>query len=217
VASEVFEFLCHRHGSSLGSQVAPRRRLAAGLQELLAPWRGRVGRLLIVRVLDEGGTAYTPDELDRAEATILHFLAGSTGARLELTAAQLASGRLAFKPADGGYDIVLVIGVPAASLSQAGALVAPALDAQSGLLCLLAGGACALADLARLESELTARVSRPLRSGVQGSRHDGLDQTLHNSLISLRWGAVATSDLAARATGPRLEHRPADRPVAAAI
>jgi hypothetical protein len=186
--TELLEFLCHRHGASLGRHVAPRRQVAGALQDLLAPWRARGARLLIVRLRHDGATAYTPDELDHGEAAILHFLTNSSAARLELAAAELASGQLVFKARDGVYDVVLVIGVPGLLLLQAQALVAPALAPQRGLLCLLAAQSCEVADIARAQADLQTRLKQPCGSSVQASRHDGADPGIANSVVAFQWG-----------------------------
>lgn len=184
---ELFEFLCHRVGSSLGGQVAPRRQIAATLQDLLQGRRGKPGRLLLLRVNDDGPAAYAPDESQRAEVAICSYLTGWQGTRIEVGSAQLAKGQLAFRPEDGSFDLVMAIGVPGPLLAQAYKLVAAALAPARGALCVLASQRCTTADVARIEADIASRLGVACQSSIHASRHDGLDAPLANSVVALEW------------------------------
>jgi hypothetical protein len=181
---ELLEFFSYRYRSSLGSRVAPRRGIAMALQELLLLRRAhQSGGLLLIRIKDEGPLAYSAEEMAAAEAALSAFLPGYQGARLELSSAQLAEGRLGFRAGESSFDLVVMMGVPGALLRQAHTLVQGALNAAGGQLCVLASGACLLADVAAVEAALPQG-----RASVQASRHDELDLPLPNSLLSFSWG-----------------------------
>ncbi|QPF73762.1 DUF616 domain-containing protein [Roseateles sp. DAIF2] len=186
---ELLEFLCHHHGSSLGARIAPRRQVAGALQDLLAPRRERAGRLLLLRIQDEGApAAYEPAECDAAEAALGAYLPAHRGVKIDIAAAALAAGNLVYEPQDGGFDLVLVLGLPGPLLPRLAGLLGAALKPESGgLLCVLASRPCAAAEVAQLEAALAARLGRPCRAGLQASRHDGLERALPNSLLALEW------------------------------
>ena len=182
------EYLSYSFGSSLGGQVSPRREIAGNLQDILQSRAALKGRLLIVRITDDGPTAFDAKELDAAERVIGTLLLEHRGTRLELPSSDLAKGNLAFHPPDGLYDVALVLGLPGALLSQAYKLVAPAIAPQAGLLCVLATGACRLADMAQVDAALAAH--GPVSSSVHASRHDSLDSPIANSLLAFDWQAA---------------------------
>lgn len=182
VRTDLLEFYCHRHGASLGERVAPRRGIAAALQDHLLPRRGRTGQLLLVRVADAGPLAYATEEMAAAESALCALLPGHQGTRLELTSADLASGRMALRPGEHSFDLIVLLGPPGALLPQIHQLVRAAL-APAGQLCVLASTACPLPQVAALEEALQGRAS------LHASRHDALDRALPNSLLVVDWGS----------------------------
>jgi len=187
--SELLEFLSYRYGSSLGNQVAPRRNLAAPLQLLLQPYRLEAqGRMLIVRVLAEGETAFDAAEAGQAEVVLATFMGVKyEGVRLELTSAQLASGAIRLQPDARGYELVILLGLPGELLTQAYAMLVPVLTATRGLLCAIACTPAAVVDVARVEQAML-QLRGSCLTGVQQSLHDSLEQPLRNSLLSFEWG-----------------------------
>ncbi|WP_428508118.1 glycosyltransferase domain-containing protein [Roseateles sp.] len=196
---ELLEFLCHRHGSSLGSRIAPRRQMASALQQLLQPRRQAGGRLLLVQVAAAGPLAFDAEERARAEAALCAFLPAHRGTRIDLTEAQLAGGQLAFRPEDGGFDLVLVIGAPGASLHAVHTLVAGAL-LPIGLLCLLGSESCELSEVAAVEAALTARLGGTgrCRAQLHGTQHDGATEALANGLLAFSWAPSAAGPALAK-------------------
>jgi hypothetical protein len=186
VPAELLEFLCHRQRSSLGARIAPRRAMAAGLQDLLQARSLQQGRLLVLRVSEGGALGFEAEELDRAEQALVAFLAGHRGARLEVKAAELASGRLALRAGEHEFDLLLLIGLPGELLEQALILVRASL-APAGLLVAMCCSSASLAKLAEFEAAIAAQRG-PVRSSVHASRHDGLDAPLSNSLLAFEWG-----------------------------
>ncbi|WP_271009651.1 glycosyltransferase domain-containing protein [Paucibacter sp. B51] len=184
---ELFEYLCYQAGSSLGAQVAPRRQVAATLNDWLTPWRGKPGRLLLVSITGAEPAAFEAEERARAEAALCAFLPGCVGTRIELRAEQLAGGELAFRPDDGGFDLIVVLGASGRLLKPLLSLVAGAFKPQGQML-VLASESAPLADVAALESAIALKTGSPCRARVQGSRHDSLDAGLPNSLLGFEWG-----------------------------
>lgn len=195
---DLLEFFCHRHGAALGARIAPRRSVAGALQEMLEHRRGAAGRMLLVRVLDDGHggvpalpTAFSTEELEHAETALCTYLPSHQGTRLDLTVAQLAEGKLALRPpgdGEGRYDLVLVIGAPGALLPQLHQLVVAQLAA-SGQMVVIATSPCLLGEAARIEAHLAKETGKRARASLHSSRHDALDQPLPNSLIGFEWAS----------------------------
>lgn len=193
--SELLEFICHRSDSSLGGRAAPRRNVAAALQSLLQPRRAVAhGRMLVISIQSDGPFAFSKTEADRASIALATFMAATgagaskyQGARFDLSAEQLTSAALALEPDERGYDIVLVLGLPAAMLNQIYALATPVLTAATGLFCVLCTGPVPLEDVTRLERAFVLTHGACL-SALEASWHDGTRAPLRNSLVSFEWG-----------------------------
>lgn len=180
--SELFEYICHLTGSSLGGRVSPRRDVAAPLQACLQAWRQRPARLLLVNVSAHSPWAFSAAEMERAQNAICAYLPACAGTRIEVSEAQLAGARLAFRPEGEGFDLVMVLGVPAALLMPAHALVAAAIR-PAGSLCVLSNASTSVADIAAVEAALTARSGTPYEAKVQAMAHDGSNSMLQNTLL----------------------------------
>jgi len=183
------EYLSYSFGSSLGSQVSPRREVAGHLQDLLQSRANTAGRMLLIRFQDEGPTAFSTAEFDAAERVICTLVPGHSGTRLEVPTASLAKGDLVFQSPER-YELVLLLGLPGALLQKAIALVAPLLSAAQGLICVIASQSCRIAELAQVENSLRSRVEGEISSSVHAARHDSLELPLANGLIAIEWGAA---------------------------
>ncbi|MBT9492568.1 MAG: DUF616 domain-containing protein [Paucibacter sp.] len=180
--SELFEYICHLTGSSLGGRVAPRRRVAAQLQEFLLPRRQGRAKVLLVRIAAGGPWAFSSTEMERAEMAICAYLPGCSGTRLELTEAQLAAGNLAMRREGEGFDLAIVLGAPAQLLAAVATLLGAALHS-AGSLCVLANGSVAVAEVATVEVALSAGSVRSFSAQIHASDHDGANASLRNSVL----------------------------------
>ena len=204
---QVLELLCWQQGSSLGSQVAPRRGLAAGLEPLLMPHRQPGSRFVIVRVQGGGDAlAFSSAEFDSAGPALASFLGpGAEGTLLDLPLADLVESSKVYSAGQQpAFDLVLVLGLPGgllvAAVNKLVRLVAPA----RGSLLLALTSPATLAEAARAEATALGVSGRPLTAMLQASRHDDLPQALPNSLLALQWALPATPGLvAAAATAPQ--------------
>ena len=199
---QVLELLCWQQGSSLGSQVAPRRGLAAALEPLLMAHRQPGSRFVIVRVQGNSDTlAFSAAEFESAGRALATFLgAGAEGTLLDLPMADLLESSKVYSAGQQPpFDLVLVLGLPGsllvAAVQKLVRLVAPA----RGSLLLALTSPAPLAEAARAEAVALSVSGRALTAALQASRHDDLAQALPNSLVALQWPLLATSGLAAAA------------------
>ena len=191
--SELLDYLCYRHGSSLGSEVAPRRKLSSGLQNLLQHRRARgnidASKILFVHVKDAGPTAFGPAEYELAEMVLCSYLPGYGGTRVALDSAQLAQGQLGWRAQDGQYALVFVLGLPGPFLNAAYRMLKAALHPVAGAMVVVATQSCSVADIAQIEADITQSHAVPCSSKVGSSEHDSLDAAIFNSLLAFEWGA----------------------------
>ena len=197
---QVLEWLCRQQGSSLGSQVAPRRGLAASLEPLLMPYRQPGARFMIVRVQGASDPlAFSATEFESAGRALASFLGpGADGTLLDLALLDLAeSPKVYCAGQQPPYDLVLVLGLPGnllvAAVQKLVRLVAPS----RGSLLLALTSPAPLAEAARAEAAAVHVTGRPLAAALQASCHDDLAQALPNSLMALQWPLLARSGLAA--------------------
>ena len=183
----ILEYLSYIFASSLGTQVSPRRCMAEPLQDLLQSRRHAGGRMLLLRIRDQGTSAFSNEELDSAEKVLCAFLPSHAGMRIDIESTQLATGKLAFPTMKDEFDVVLVIGVPGPLLPQTYALISSKLKTSDGLMCILASQPCAAAEIARIETDLGKHPGVVCQSSIHSSFHDSLDAPLRNSLVALEW------------------------------
>jgi hypothetical protein len=85
----LFDYICHKQGSSLGSHVSPRRGVGVALGDILSRYREGSGKLLLVRIRDEAAPLrFVAEELDPA-STAVSMIQQVQGPDLDLSAADL--------------------------------------------------------------------------------------------------------------------------------
>ena len=187
---ELVEYLCQRFRSSLGARVAPRRQLGRALQDMLQHRCGQVGRTLLLRVHEQGETAYGAEEMLAAEQVLCLFLGVRDGVRAEVSAEQLATGQLVYGAADDAavrFDSIFVIGASAPLWAPLRGLLRHAFKPGGGMLCVLGAQAGSVAEAAAFEAGLSAQIGAPVRLSLQGSLHDSLEGQIANSVALAQW------------------------------
>jgi hypothetical protein len=112
-----FDYLCQRVGCGLGITSPPRRGVAAVLDRYLLHLEGRPGRILAVGIDDAGRRGTAPGELALARVALERYFRFSL--LPDIVTVSLPEADLGdpapYYGADGksGFDIVLVIGLPA--------------------------------------------------------------------------------------------------------
>ena len=193
----VLELLCWQQGSSLGSQVSPRRGLATPLEPLLTPFRRPGIRFLIVRA--QGATepqAFAPAEFDSAGGALATYLgAGAEGTVLDLGPQDLAdASRVYSAGAQPAYDLMLMLGLPGPQWLAAMHKLVRLLNPTQGLVVAALSSPVPLADAAQAQALVAVRTGRPVRALVHSAHHDDLPEPMPNSLLALGWAAAAAAD-----------------------
>ena len=193
----VLELLCWQQGSSLGSQVSPRRGLATPLEPLLTPFRRPGIRFLIVRT--QGATepqAFAPAEFDSAGGALATYLgAGAEGTVLDLGPQDLADASRAYSAgAQPAYDLMLMLGLPGPQWLVAMHKLVRLLNPTQGLVVAALSSPVPLADAAQAQALVAVRTGRPVRALVHSAHHDDLPEPMPNSLLALGWAAAAAAD-----------------------
>ncbi len=191
---EILDWLCYRLGSSLGSQVAPRRNMASALETWLLPKRLSAASSLLVGVV--GGAepaAFSEPELEAASKTFGTYMAPQRGEYLQLTAADLSTGMGQVQDQDRRYELVVVLGPSGQELSQTLRLIGPTLIREQGLLVLGLRSPAEVQDIAAAQALLQVELGGAVlvQASIHASQHDDLDMPLRNSLLALAWQAQA--------------------------
>lgn len=184
----LFDYICHKRQSSLGSHVAPRRRVAEALQMAFESQRERGGTFLSVRVRDDASPeAFTDEEFAAAEAVLSTYLFRHKGSMADFASRDFLTGSGAFQSGNLRFDIVVVFGLPPAGLPAIAEKLHALLKAEGGTLVVIGTAAATAADIADQEQQLAARLGVPCRAAITAANHDNLIDPLSNSAIAFSW------------------------------
>ncbi len=205
---DLFEFVCHQYGSSLGTQVSPRRAAARGLQPLLEPLRATGRRYLLVRVQSgTGAQAFSSAEFDAASLALSVYLAPAAGTLMDLHAADLQPDGRVYTTTQAPYDLVLVLGAPGWALDTLVQRLHRLMAPQAGSLVAVLNTPLSLKQAVDTERWLEAQLGSPVQAAVQATQHDDSPAPLANTLLAYSWHAEtapagSTKASATAATAP---------------
>jgi hypothetical protein len=186
----LFDYICHKRQSSLGSHVAPRRRVAEALQMAFESLRERGGTFLSIRVRDDASSeAFTDEEFSAAEAALSTYLFRHKGSMAEFATRDFCHGRGAFQPSELCFDIIVVLGLPPAGFSSIAEKLHALVNPDGGTLTVVATGRVAVAEAALQEQQLGLHLRAGCRVNIAHSAHDNLAQPIDNSVITFNWPA----------------------------
>lgn len=187
---DLLEFICHQHGSSLGSQVSPRRAAARGLQPLLEPLRMTGRRYLLVRVQSGAGPqAYCSAEFEAASLALSMYLHPATGTLMDLHAADLQPDGRVYTTTQGPYDLVLLLGAPGWALDTLVQRLHRLMASQAGSVVAVLNTPLPLKQAVHIEGWLEAYLGSPVRATAQPTQHDDQQTPLANTLLAYTWQA----------------------------
>ena len=191
---DLFEFVCHQHGSSLGSQVSPRRAAARGLQPLLEPLRLAGRRYLLVRVQSGAGAqAYSSAEFDAASLALSVYLHPATGTLMDLHAADLQPDGRVYTTTQAPYDLVLLLGAPGWALDTLVQRLHRLMAPLAGSLVAVLNTPLPLKQVVHIERWLETQLGSPVQATVQPTQHDDQQTPLANTLLAYNWQAAAVT------------------------
>lgn len=198
----MLDFLCHQHGSSLGSQVAPRRQMADALEQALtSPGRSGLNNLLVRLRHVPGPQAFEPHELDAATQALSTLL--SRDGPLTLLdfdhAALTADSRVYGGPAPG-FDRVIVIGAPGHDVARITQKLCRLAHPAHGLMLFALSSPCTLRQASDAEQALGQAFGAHVGTSLHGAQHDDLTQALPNCVVSLQWQVVQPAPVDAAGT-----------------
>lgn len=185
----IFEYVCNRYKSSMGSVAAPRRSIAWEIEKLLDRWSETSSRCLLARFVDEANElAVTSDELVRAGTALAVRYNTWTINMLELGVAEARETTPLTLRDAGRFDVALILGVPPGSVAGACRRFATLMNSARGGLVVLVSGDGQLAQIDQIHQELSRRTISRCTVSVSYSSHDGSDRPLANSLACFYWG-----------------------------
>lgn len=192
--AELFDWLCYRMGSSLGTQIAPKRGVAGAMDAWLQASRASGARLLVLGVLADPRLpcAFADTELDGAANALASYLAPAPAVRIDVTPAMLASGKARIDPAQGRFGLAVVLGAAAEDMPALLTLLAETVDrSRDGQLLFVLRSSLAAEEITGLQRQLAEALGLRVSLELQASAHEDLDAPLSNSLLALRWRAAA--------------------------
>jgi len=208
--SPLLEYVCYTQGSSLGSQVSPRRGIADALEALLAPHRHADTRYLLARVQDSMAPhAFDSTELDTATRALSTVMGQARGTLIDLPAAELLADGKVFTTAQNPYDLVIVLGASGEQAAAAVQKLQRLLNPARGSCVLALTSPVTLQQAATCEAllaaEFQAEASLDVQTSLQASLHDDERTPLPNTVLGLRW--QATNKLPVSPASPALAAR----------
>ncbi len=190
--TDLLNYICYMHRSSLGDQIAPRRQITGPLGAVLFSKREQTGRMLLIWVNDASTvTGMLHEEFVSAAPSLATFLPGFQAQTLEISADalnQLTPGL----PSEILFDLIVVFGNAPDQLANLAAMLTRfARPAGGGLVALT--NAAGTIDAIRLARDRIAKQFKAVcEVSVTSSAHDSVGAPLANSLVFFDWKAKAS-------------------------
>jgi hypothetical protein len=192
--SDLLEYLCFDLGSSLGSFVPPRRRLAHALQSTLQPFRTEAVNYLMVRVRDEQGPmAYEAHDLEKSAQALSMFLSPSKGTVFDLEQTELEQGTTVYKKTDVEYALVIAIGLSGDLAAGFAERFKRVLGQDSGCMVMLTSSGVSAAQVGQSAECIEREVRHSPDAWAVDAAHDTMTVTsAEKGMLVLRWPALGT-------------------------
>lgn len=191
----MLDFLCHQHGSSLGSQVAPRRQMADAIEDLLVqPGRTGLNNLVVRLRHGPGPQAFDTTELDAATQALSTLLSRDGPLTLlDFDHAALTADTRVYGGQPPGFDRVIVLGTPGSDLARVAQKLCRLACPAQGLMLFALSSACTLPQASEAEQVIGRAFGAQVGTRLHGARHDDLSQALSNCIVCLDWQAATAS------------------------
>jgi asparagine synthase (glutamine-hydrolysing) len=183
----LLEFACHMVGSSLGSQVCPRRGAAPALEPLVATLRGEGRRVLLVRVQDStAAQAFDAQELDRASQALAMVLNPAQGTLIDLPAVDLQPDGKVYSTGQPWYDAAIVLGAAGSQLAVVAQKLQRLLVREHGVFIAVLTSPATLAQAGDAARAFEA-AGQTVSASLAPTRHDDLRDPLPNTVACFSW------------------------------
>jgi asparagine synthase (glutamine-hydrolysing) len=186
----LFEYICHKQKSSLGSAVSPRRSVAVTLGETLSRYREQSGNLLVVRVRDdEAPLRFLEEEFGPASSAFAMMLNKYKAQHLDLSASDLRQTAIVYANSTVLYDIVIILGLPVDCVPLLFNKFARIINPRQGVMALVTSGASNLGDLQVINNQLNSpQFDVASNVSVSYAHHDDVKSIIGNSVACFQWG-----------------------------
>jgi hypothetical protein len=188
----LLEYVCWQQGSSLGSEISPRRGLSGPLESLLAPHRAKGQTFLLLRIQgSDSPRAWEGTEHDKAAQALSMYLSPARGTLIDIASHELdKEGRVYVRP-DPPCDLLIVLGVGRQQALATVQLIHRLARPDCGHIVMAMCETLPVRDAAALEEWLGAQYAGvTARSQLHASRHDDTTALLPNTLLSIQWQAA---------------------------
>jgi len=190
--SALFDYICHKTGSSLGSHIAPRRAVAGTLNEIMLPYRKSSGNMLLVQIQgDKSSLNFLEEEFHPAESAFNFMLNNYSASRVNL-ASDLPD--LSFMSAELKYDVLVLFGLPPDCCYSFIEKCVSVLNGSRGLIVVLMTGEGDLALIKNTQNLICSRFATECKASVSHSSHDDFNSLISNSLICFEWKTLLATE-----------------------
>jgi asparagine synthase (glutamine-hydrolysing) len=187
----LFEYICYKQKSSLGSFVSPRRSVAVPLGEILLPYREKSGNLLIVRIREDNlPRRFLDAELESASSALAMMLNKYKPQTLDLLSRDLCQTSVVYANSAVQYDIVVVLGLPSERMLELFDKFVRIINPSQGLFAIVTTGESNLGNIQDIKNQLASpQFNVKADASVSFSHHDDLALPVNNSMVCFQWGS----------------------------
>ncbi len=184
----LFEYLCLKYGSSLGSRVSPRRNVSQFLHDSLWPMFYKEGRMLLIHVKDSSlETGFLDQEFEPAAKVFANMLPRFKGQLMTIEAKDLMQASLVPNAGEPVFDFIVFFGVSPASLKVIPEATSKLVSTTSGAVFFLASEAVSWDVLTGCITKFEKNLAMAPKISLSPSWHDGVGGLFSSSAGLLSW------------------------------
>jgi len=184
----LFNYICHKRKSSLGSHVAPRRMVADFIQMICEPLRNAKGNFLSIRIRESGcNEAFTDTEFLTAESAFGTYLNQYEGITADFSAHGFLPGSEIGLATDLRFTIILVLGLPKICVPAISEKLNKLLKSECGALIVIGTEPIPISEIAVQEQKLSKLLEVSCYSVVAPSEHDNKNTSIMNGSFGFIW------------------------------
>jgi len=185
---ELFSYICYKAKSSLGSHFSPRRSVSVFLNDVLMPYRGIRGSMLLVHMQNIRYThGFNEEEFECAKMALSMMLNQFTGNFIAIDENDLHASDCILKRIDMKYDIVVVFGLNASEYSTISRRLIEHVNIKQGMLLLFMTSSEDIRHCDETQQLIRESINAQCNTSITHSYHDDARKHLANSVICYQW------------------------------
>lgn len=180
----LFEYICHKHGSSLGSRLSPRRNAAHTIEANLSSWRRVPGNMLIIRFESRNtDTGFDSDEGRLAALSLATYFPSQKIQLIELPNGGIQFINSALQDISIEFTIITFLGIQPEHIPLAIEHTISHLQPNNGAYIIISTGSVELKTMQHANNKTKNRKYQITSSTLQ---HDSLTDQITNGIIIVK-------------------------------